>query len=159
MTSCDVVVRMGHRVVGEPEVIEPAGLARRAEVELGYSGSRVALGVPGPISHELARIGFEPLGRGEVEAHQAGALERETRKMRERFPGTLAELRWRRTPLAQWTGPVPPPLLAVALLLHRVLPAVVFYVEHLGGDPYLVATTATEEVWVGRWEGVEEERA
>jgi len=137
-------------------------LALDAERTLGYSVLRRTLGVPGPLGAALHALGISPYDAGIVEAYKEDAATAANVRNRTEFPGTCSTVRWERTPLQGYVGDVPARAVALALTIHRAFPDVVFYVDEITGDPFLVATTPDEEYYVEHWaeggvfEGVEE---
>ena len=135
-----------------PHTSTPAAeLAQEAERTLGYSVLRRTLGVPGPLGAALHALGISPYDAGIVEAYKEDIATAADVRNRAEFPGTCSTVRWERKALRGYVGDVPPRAVALALTIHRAYPEVVFFVDEITGDPFLVATTPSEEYYVEHW--------
>jgi hypothetical protein len=134
-------------------------LALRAERELGYSAARIALGTLGPLGNALAKLDIAPFAPESVRAYQDNARSDANARNCREFPGTCSTVEWKRTPLRGYEGVLPLHVLDRALAIHAAANGCVeFFVEEISEDPFLVATTSTEEYYVEVWEEREFER-
>lgn len=126
-------------------------LAVRAERLLGYSRLRVDLGIAGPLGQTLRSIGVEPFSPGSVQQYKDAAKKAANKLNRERFPGTMSAMEWKRIPLSEYAQRIEPAIVSRAIEIIELEPDAVFFVDELCGDPFLIVVRGEEEYYIEVW--------
>lgn len=127
-------------------------LAVKAEALLGYSHMRKSLDVAGPLGRILKQLEIEPFSADSVSAYKEAARVRASAENKRQFPGTMSSPEWKRVTLRGYPKPVPQHVLSRALDIFERSPAVVFWIEEIAGDPFLIADLDDEQFYIEVWD-------
>jgi len=128
------------RVAAAPELVdmdlhaEDAQLAFDAETLLGYAPLLKSKALPGRLRRVLQELDIQILDQISVDAYK------EQMVAHYRTHAKMADPTWRLKPLRGMLAEVPKFALRKAVLIKRLLPEAVFYVDQLAVDPFLIVT-------------------